>query len=104
MTTPVKRVTLSLDRSVAKDLTDISTHLGLSRSAFVNELLKETIAPFIKMIAALPPKVGKDDIRRLRGKSIDLVRERMQEYATITESISPESQTDMFIEVKQNEG
>lgn len=74
-----KRISLSLPPGLVEDLDYISDRLGISRSAFVTELLSQSgLSSLRALLAAVPESPTSDDIRRFRGGSRELIRARVE--------------------------
>lgn len=73
----VKRRTFSLDPDLDDALTYLHRRLGISKSAVVNELLTDPVRDLCVLMQEVPEQPTPDDIVRLRGRSVELVKERL---------------------------
>lgn len=73
----IRRRTFSLQTEVDDDLTVLHRKMGIAKSALVNELLAEPVAVLRSLVDQLPDIPTDEDMRRLRGDSIEVVRERL---------------------------
>lgn len=70
------KITLSLPSSLVADLDLVGSRLGISRSGLVAELLSQPVRRMRSTAEMLPIAPGREPIR-LRGESVELVRERV---------------------------
>lgn len=74
-----KRVSLSLPSEVVDDLDYISKRLGISRSAFVSQMLLSVELGSVRaLVASIPESPTDADARRFRGDSREFVREQLE--------------------------
>lgn len=74
----LKRVSLSIPIGLADNLDYISRRLGVSRSAFVTQLLLEAqLDKLASLLASIPEQPSEADKRRFRGDSKLYVREQL---------------------------
>lgn len=73
----LRKVSLALAPCLLSDLDYISGRLGISRSALVNSLLIQGIAPMRKLLGQIPLSPTPADIVRFRGDSAKVVAERL---------------------------
>lgn len=75
----LKRVSLSIPGELADNLDYISRRLGVSRSAFVTQILIEgDLDHLASLLAHIPEQPSEADIKRFRGDSKVYVREQLQ--------------------------
>lgn len=73
----IARVTLSLPRELAADLGYLSRRMGVSKSALVSELVQEASA-LAEILRELPEDgVTEEQLIRARGRSLQLVHDRV---------------------------
>lgn len=84
MPSTVKRLTFSLSPEVAKDLRKVSSFMGVSQSALVNELLGESLKPLDEMLSrTFPDNVIQNTSEtriRARGASLDVISSKLNEF------------------------
>lgn len=79
-----KRVTISLPTQIAGDLDYISARLGISRSAFLAQLLTEAnLSDLRALVSTLPESPSEGDTRRFRGESRRFVKTRMHQLQSM---------------------
>jgi len=78
-----KRVTISLDSDLSKALTNVSQHLKVSKSAFVNEMLRGVVLEMSEIMDSVPKEPKRADIIRARGKSALMVKDRVAEFQDV---------------------
>lgn len=79
-----KRVTISLPTRIADDLDYISARLGISRSAFLAQLLTEAnLSALRSLVSTLPESPSEGDARRFRGESRQFVKSRMDQLQSM---------------------
>jgi len=72
---PYYRATFSLPAPLASDISRLAKRLGVSQSSLLSELLADPIAAMLSIMDALPPQhATADDVRRAKGRSLDLIR------------------------------
>lgn len=77
-----RRQTFSLESSTADDLGLISSHLGISKSALVDQLLGSACDDILRVIERLPAgDCDASDRRRLRGASVEVIESRLTELS-----------------------
>lgn len=75
----LKRVSLSIPGDLADNLDYISKRLGVSRSAFVTQLLLEgQLDNLASLLSTIPEQPSEADIKRFRGDSKVYVREQLE--------------------------
>lgn len=67
----------SLPPEVDADLTYLSGRVGVTRSALLASFLSEPLHDLRKLVEAVPQQPTPDDVLRLRGRSAELVQQRM---------------------------
>lgn len=88
--THMKRASFTLPPEVLQDLAYVASRLGSSKSAIVAEVLGSTLGPLTELLrvvpdeSALPPE---ETVRRLRGASGALIRERLDHLRDVVESL-----------------
>lgn len=79
-----KRVTISLPAGITEDLDYISSRLGISRSAFLAQLLTEAdLGKLRSLLSTLPEAPTEGDARRFRGESRSFVKQRMEQLQSM---------------------
>jgi len=83
----MKKTSLSLSPSLINDLDNVSKRMGVSRSALVCNILAEPVADMRKLLDEIrtdsPDSSGGNDPVRFRGKSVDLVDERVSQFKAL---------------------
>jgi hypothetical protein len=67
----------SLPAQVAVAIQRVATRLGVSQSALIVELIGQPVSDLETMLDQLPAEPSPDDVRRLRGASVALVKSRV---------------------------
>jgi hypothetical protein len=76
------RQTFSLESSTVDDIRLISNHLGITKSALVNQLLGPACDDILRIIERLPAgDSDAGDRRRLRGASVEVIESRLSELS-----------------------
>jgi hypothetical protein len=82
--TTLKRVSLSLPISVADDLDYISSRLGVSRSAFVSQMLVSAdLGQMRSLLSSIPVQPSEADTKRFRGESREFVKDQLTRLAKL---------------------
>ena len=71
------RLTLTLPAEMAFGLSDVARRIGVSRSALVTALLSNSVPNMTAVLDEFPEPEGVDVQSRLRGRSVELVLERV---------------------------
>lgn len=79
MSSPVRKVSLSLPSPLVDDLVYLASRFGCSRSALVGELLAEPVAVFKALFESVPVNPTPEDVLRFRGQSAELIRDRIEQ-------------------------
>lgn len=74
------RLQISLDPAVYDDLSYLADRLRVSRSALLSTLVGPPLHDLRGLMAQVPPEPTAEDVRRLRGKSVDLIAREMHAY------------------------
>lgn len=92
----MKRASFTLPPEVLDQLAYVSSRLGVSKSSIVGDVLAQSLGPLSELIRALPEGADADAgeaVRRLRGASGEVIRERLDHLRDVLDSISD---TDSF--------
>lgn len=81
---------MSLPVSVWDDVVTVAARLGVTRSALVAETMQESLKTMVALLDITPRNPTPDDVRRLRGASIDLVKQRVSETINLLKGGSHE--------------
>lgn len=83
--TTFKRITLTIEPSLLERIDHVSALMGVSRSAFVSQILTESVGEMYNFLKAV--KVPDDpDAARMRGRSADYVQSRVKDLLATVES------------------
>jgi len=85
-----KKISMSLPSALLDDLQYLSGRLGVSRSALMSEILGEAVPTLAELFRTVPEDASPDEARRLRGASVEIVRERLAEAQKLAEQLSAE--------------
>lgn len=77
------RVSYTLPPEIVSDLAFISERVGVSRSAILADVLGEPLHDLRALLESAPPKPTKGDMLRLRGKSEDIIEQRLSELRSV---------------------
>lgn len=86
----IRKISLSLDSTLVTNLDYLSTRLGVSRSALVSELLADGVSEMRRLIELVPPNPTPQDLIRMRGASVDSVRERLGSLRSMSDDLFSE--------------
>jgi len=76
------RATFTLPAELAVGIATVAKRLGVSQSALLAEVLSEPMADLVRLVELMPPPgeaATPETMRRLRGASVELIRQRVQE-------------------------
>lgn len=71
-----KRVSLSIPEDIWDDVAYSAGRMGVTRSALVSEMIESSIGVMATLLKMTPEAPTPSDVKRLRGASVDLIRER----------------------------
>lgn len=81
---PKVRMSVTVPESLRDDLRSCSYRLGISRSALVSYILSGALGDLLSVLEEVPHTGATDgDIKRARGKSEQLVAERISQLKTM---------------------
>jgi len=75
--TNTKKLSITLESEVADALTHVATELSIAKSSLINQMLRNSVIEISKILPKAAGKSSKSDLRRLRGKSKELVQRRV---------------------------
>lgn len=81
------RTSMALDPAVVDDLLYVTKRLGISKSALVNELLKQSLPSMTEVFKILPEAPTPEDVVRFRGESAKLVEQRLATLKAQTDDL-----------------
>ena len=73
------RSTFSLPVDLARNLAMVAKRMGVSQSALLAVVLEEPMQQLADLVADIPPKPTGEDVKRLRGRSEQLIRDVIEE-------------------------
>mgnify|MGYP007006689445 CR=1 FL=1 len=79
------RVTFYLRNEVSDAVTLVSKRMGISKSILVNKLLEVPLNDLVELLAIIPEKPTGADILRFKGRSMEVVNERVQQMRDVLE-------------------
>lgn len=68
------RCTYTLPVEMAHNISRIAKRLGVSQSALLATVMEEPIANLATLVDEIPPRPTGEDVKRLRGKSVELIK------------------------------
>lgn len=83
MSSKMVRVTFTVPPAVRSDLDYLSTRLGVTKSALVSELLAPALGDLRSLMEMVPENPTEEDVIRARGRSNDLIVQRLQNLRRI---------------------
>ncbi len=89
-----KRVSISLPNDIVFNLDYISARLGISRSAFIAQVLTQADLLSVRaLLQNLPEQPSGADTRRFRGESRTFVREQLDRLVKLQGGLFDDSQS-----------
>jgi hypothetical protein len=73
----MKRVSFTVPPQLVDDLGYLSERLGVTRSAIISDLMLDPLHDLRGLVEMIPAKATPEDVKRMRGASVDLVTERL---------------------------
>lgn len=80
MSEKMVRMSFTVPPQVRADLDYLSARLGVTKSALISELLATPLADLRSLVELVPDNPSQDDLLRARGKSNELITDRLQSY------------------------
>lgn len=80
MSEKMVRMSFTVPPQVRADLDYLSARLGVTKSALISELLATPLADLRSLVEMVPDNPSQDDLLRARGKSNELITDRLQSY------------------------
>lgn len=71
-------ISLRISAPLVEDLDDVAGRLGITRTALANDLLERGLARMERAMRNLPDIPPSGERRRARGKSADIVSQRLE--------------------------
>lgn len=72
------RMSLTVPPSVHENIAYLSTRLGVTRSAFVSQILGEALTDLRSAVEQIPENPSEMDFRRFRGSSEEIISQRVE--------------------------
>ena len=86
----MKKISITLPEEILADLSMIANAMGISRSAFIAELLSEPIGEMMAVARAIPQNPTKTDLLRFRGESEAMIKGKMRELDRMVKELYSE--------------
>lgn len=86
----LRKVSLALNPQLVDDLDYLTARLGVSRSAFVSEILTQAAADVRRLLEVIPESPQPADAVRFRGDSVEVVKQRLASLQQVLDG------TDLF--------
>jgi len=80
MSEKMVRMSFTVPPQVRADLDYLSSRLGVTKSALISELLATPLADLRSLVEMVPDNPSQDDLLRARGKSNELITDRLQSF------------------------
>lgn len=87
MSSKFRRVTYTLPPELVDGVAYLSGRVGVSRSSLVAELLREAIPHMVEIVSAVPEQPTDDDVRRFKGRSKDVISERVDNLVRMRDDL-----------------
>ena len=87
MTTPLRKIAVTLPPALVDDLDLVSARLGISRSAAIAELLSGPVGEVRRLLDQLPLNPTPADVVRFRGASVEVVKDRLTNLQGIADDL-----------------
>lgn len=81
------RVGVSLPESLLGDLSYVAGRLGITRSALLVQLCSEPASDLRSLVELVPDNPTEQDVKRLRGKSTELVELRVNQARSMEDDL-----------------
>jgi hypothetical protein len=69
-----KRVSLTIPIDVLTEIDYCSHRLGITRSAFMSELMRQSLSPILPLLQSLPDSPDEVAVKRFRGDSVAVIQ------------------------------
>lgn len=78
MASKTVRMSFSLPVEFQRDLNYLSSRLSITKSALLSDLLSVPLGDLRDLVASIPPQPTEDDLLRARGRSRELIQDRLK--------------------------
>lgn len=68
------RVSLTIPIDVLAEIDYCSKRLGITRSAFISELMRQSLSPILPLLQSLPDAPDEGAAKRFRGDSVAVIQ------------------------------
>lgn len=83
MSEKMVRMSFTLPPSLRRDLDYVSGRIGVTKSALVSELLGPALSDLSALLSTIPENPSEADLLRARGRSNELILQRVQSLRSI---------------------
>lgn len=80
MSEKMVRMSFTVPPQLRADLDYLSSRLGVTKSALLSELLTPALADLRSLVEMVPENPTEDDVIRARGKSNEMITNRLQAF------------------------
>jgi len=77
------RMSFTVPMEVRRDLDYLSQRMGVSRSALLVQLIQQPVSDLRQLVRDVPKTPSKGDMKRLRGRSEEIIEKRFSDVAEI---------------------
>lgn len=77
------RVSVTLPPALVADLDYISARVKVPRSSLLAELMEQPVHDMRLLVESVPPNPTMDDLERARGRTADLIDERISQFKAL---------------------
>jgi hypothetical protein len=81
------RISLYISEDLNSNLNLLSRRMGISKSILVTKLLSVPVDDLVSMFSSIPEKPTGADVLRFKGKSMDIVNQRVDELREILKEV-----------------
>lgn len=83
------RTSFTVDPQLLDDLNFLSSRMGITKSAIVNHILGGAVSDLRRLVESVPPNPTHEDVLRLRGRSMEVIEDRLHQYQNLESGLFP---------------
>jgi hypothetical protein len=83
----LSKISITIPPELLADLDYVSGRLSISRSALIAQVMPQALGVMRSMLEQVPLNPTPDDVRRFRGESVGIVREKIDSLRGLSDDL-----------------